>query len=156
MKIKVHQDVYIGIGIIIFCAAFFIKTTKLPSGAAIFPVMTLGMLALLACWIVWDGFRKTKAEKNNDNTISLSKLKVPFITFLFISGYIALFSLTGYFIATIVFMVLLMRYFRMKSWKQILLISTGFIFIIYLMFVKQLNVPVLNFGYFEQVVDMLQ
>jgi len=156
MKTKVHQDLFIGIGIIIFCAAFFIKTINLPSEAALFPIMTLGMLAILALWIVWDGIRKSKSKTDINNSLSLAKLKVPFITFLFISGYVALFALTGYFIATLVFMILLMRYFRMKSWRQILLISTGFIFIIYIMFVKQLNVPVLNFGYLEQFVYMLQ
>jgi len=149
MKVKVHQDIYIGIFIILFCVVFLIITTKLPLGAAFFPAVMLVILILLACLIIVEGFRKTKIENPINNTISLSKLRIPAITYIYISGYVAMFSLTGYFISTTVFMIALMRRFRMTSWKQILLITGGFVFAIYALFVKQLNVPVLNFGYLE-------
>lgn len=159
MKFKVHQDIYIGVLIIMFCAAFLLITANLPKGAAIFPALMLVILALLACWITWDGVKKTKASKNGtpiDNTITLSKLKIPAITYLYIIVYIALFSLTGYFISTTVFIIALMKHFHMTSWKKIILITAGFVFAIYALFVKQLNVPVLNFGYLEQVFVMLR
>ncbi|KUO72191.1 MAG: hypothetical protein APF77_10640 [Clostridia bacterium BRH_c25] len=156
MKIKVHQDIYVGIFIILCCAAFFTMTIGLPTEAVVFPVSLLAIIALLALWILWDGVRKTKAataEQPIDNPVSLSKIKIPFITFLYIAGYVALFRFAGYFVATIVFMIALMRRFRLTSWKQILLITAGFVIIIYTMFVKQLNVPVLDFGYLQQVVE---
>ncbi len=156
---KVHQDIYIAVGIFIFCTAGFILSIKLPSGASAFPLMLIFILLLLACLILWDGVKKTKlvAEGNsNDNSITISNLKVPLITFLIISGYFALFALTGYFIATIIFMIVFMRNLRLKSWRKILLITASFSFIIYAMFVKQLNVPVLNFGYLEHAFYLLQ
>lgn len=157
MKDKIHQDIYIGIFIILSCAAFFIMAMNLPSGAATLPIALLVVLALLACKIIWDGVRKTKTatiENPVKNTISLSKLKVPAITYLYIGGYAVLFSLTGYFVSTTVFLIALMRRFNMTSWKQILLIAAGFVFLIYALFVKQLNVPVLNFGYLEHIIAM--
>ena len=159
MKIKANRDIYIGIGFLLFCAFFFILSMDLPPGAATFPILLLAILSLLACLIFWDGYKKTRSvseDNNEEKAFCFSDLKMPFVTFIIISGYFALFALTGYFIATIIFMIVLMRYFKEKSWRKILMISAGFILIIYAMFVKQLNVPVLNFGYLEQVFYMLR
>lgn len=159
MRAKVHQDIYIGIFISLLCIVFLLITTTLPRGAAVFPALLLIILLLLAGWIIWDGVRKTKSAKTGstvDNTISYSKIRVPAVTYLYICGYIALFKLVGYFIATAIFMIAIMRRFHEKSWKKNIAITAGFIFIIFALFVKQLNVPVLNFGYLEQFLTMLR
>lgn len=152
MKTKTHQDILVGFFWVLFCAVFLLISISKQSDSFVFPILLLAVLALLAAWVIWDGFRKTKAatasQVSPKNTLTPQQLKAPVLTYLYIAAYVVLFNLVGYYIATFVFMVALMRYFRIVSWKQILLVTVIFILFIYFLLVRQLNVP-LGFGYLE-------
>lgn len=147
---KIHQDVWVGTVITAICAFFLIQTAGKPDNAMLFPIMLLTAMALLGMVIFAGGVEKTKAaspENPVDNSIQLAKLKAPFNAFLYIAGYVFLFWLVGYFAATFVFTATMMAHFGMRKPLQVGLVSLGFIILVYALFVKQLNVPVLNFGY---------
>lgn len=156
MKAKTHQDVFVGIFIILCSVGFFIINRNLPAGAKYFPDLLLIILSLMAAWISFDGIRKTRAASESKpikNSLTWTNLKVPLIALLYITVYVILFRVVGYFIATVIFMIAMMHRFGVKSWKQILLITFGFVLVIYLLMVKQLHVPI-DFGYLEQWILM--
>ena len=157
MKAKIHQDVWVGCFILLFCGAFYAMTLGKPGDAMTFPIILLCIMALMAVPIILEGVRKTKASADApvDNEIKWSKLKVPLSAFLFIAGYVFLFWLAGYFVATLVFLPAIMLHFRLRNPLQIGLVSIGYVVVIYALFVRQLNVPVLHFGYLERLLSFL-
>ncbi|MDR1511096.1 MAG: tripartite tricarboxylate transporter TctB family protein [Synergistaceae bacterium] len=150
MKAKIHQDVFVGIFIIAVCATFLSGTASKPGDSMTFPIILLGLMAMLAVVVIIGGIKKTKtatAEKPIENSLHPEKLKTPLIAFLFIAAYVALFSFVGYFTATVLFLPALMARFGIRKTGRISMITVGFAVIIYALFVRQLNVPVLDFGY---------
>jgi hypothetical protein len=150
MKTKVHQDVWVGVVIISACAFFLTQTPGKPGNSMLFPIILLVVMALMGMAILAGGVWKTKAASSTnpiENSLQLTKLKAPFNAFLYIAGYVFLFWLIGYFAATFVFIAAMMVRLGIRKPLQIGLVSLGFIFFVYVLFVKQLNVPVLNFGY---------
>lgn len=157
MRSKVHQDVWVGCFILLFCGTFFSFSLGKPGNAMLFPIILLSILSLMAVPIIWGGLRKTRAATADapiDNAIQWGKLKTPFVAYLFIAGYVFLFWLAGYFVATLIFLPALMWRFRLRNVAQIGLVTAGYAIIIYALFVKQLNVPVLHFGYLERLLGL--
>jgi hypothetical protein len=66
---------------------------------------------------------------------------MPLIVFCFIVAYIILFHCGNYFIATPLFMILLMLYFKVRSWKPLILVPLVYLVFTYVFFVWQLKVP---------------
>jgi hypothetical protein len=149
-KTKTHQDVWLGVVIVVACGFFLTQTTGKPGNAMLLPIILLTAMALIGIIISIGGVWKTKAASPAnpvDNSIQWVKLKAPFDAFLYIAGYVFLFWFIGYFAATFVFITAMMTHFKMRNPLQVGLVSLGFIILVYALFVKQLNVPVLNFGY---------
>lgn len=157
MKTKFHQDVWAGCGILVFCCFFALLTLGKPRGTMTFPIILLSIMTILSIPILVAGVRKTRAsaETPMDNDIQWAKLKAPLTAFLFIAGYVFLFWLVGYFVATLLFLPATMYHFRMKNPLLSGLVSIGYAVLIYALFVRQLNVPVLNFGYLEKFANFM-
>jgi hypothetical protein len=154
MKTKMHHDVWIGLFIIVICVPFLVATRGKPADSMTFPTILLVILALMALVVALDGVRKTKrarGEKAKNSPFQTYKLKTEFIAFLFIAAYVALFWLFGYFTATILFLPAMMTRFGMRKPKQIGFVTLGFAIFAYVLFVRQLSVPVLDFGYVERI-----
>jgi hypothetical protein len=143
MKKKIDMDIYIGIFIILVSLFFLWKTRGIKPGAALFPQMLLVGSILLSIGIIWGGIRKSK----DNNATESSNKKFPFVVYICIIAYGLLFWLCGYFIASTLFLIVLMRYLQIKSWKKIIPMTLAYLMVIYLMFVWQFRVPIDNFGY---------
>ena len=146
---EIHQDVIIGIIIIIFCAFFFYITRNLNLKSGMMPRLLLTILTILGGMVCFDGLKKTKNVVETgkmEKFITVKSLKIPMTAYLYIASYVFLFKVAGYFIATPLFLIFLMRHFQEKSWKRIILVTGIYLSIIYLVFVQQLNVSVDNFG----------
>lgn len=156
MKTKgLHQDVWIGVVILILCGVIFGINSGLNSSTGMMPRLLGGIMALLGALIILEGIRKTKAaEGAMEKMISCSSLKVPLSAYLYIVGYIILFRAAGYFIATPVFLLSLMKHFGVKSRKLPALVTVVYLAVIYLVFVKKLNVSVDNFGLIGNYISM--
>jgi hypothetical protein len=148
MKTKIDMDIYIGVFIILVSLFFLWQTQGINPGAAIFPKMLLVGLIILAIIIIWGGIKKSK-----DNNVSeSSNKKFPLVVYICIIAYSLLFWLCGYFIASILFLIILMRYVQIKSWKKIISMTLVYLVIVYLMFAWQFKVPIDNFGYIGSLI----
>ena len=73
-------------------------------------------------------------------------VKIPLITWVLIAGYVILFNLVGYFIATAIALVVLMRFMKRRNWAVIIAVIVVFLAIMYYAFVLKMHVPVNNLG----------
>lgn len=147
MKSKViHQDVYISIVLYIVLALLLTVSMKLPKDSSIFPNMLIIGLTILNTSVLLKGINKTKSMRSEGtvvNPIRWEIIKVPLIVFTFIVGYILLFRLTNFYIATSIFMIVLMKFYKVQSWKTVILVTLVFNVFIYLGFSIGLNVPLI-------------
>lgn len=148
MKSKtINQDVYTSIVIYVVLIIIFTVATKLPDASSIFPKMLIIILAILNTAVLYKGIKKTQLMREDNsnvvNLINIESIKVPIIVFVLAVIYIILFRYTNYFIATTTFMIVLMRFYKIKSWKNIIIITLIFNVIVYIGFVKMLNVPLI-------------
>ena len=147
-KKKLHQDMFVGIGALIFVAWVMFLNRKLPVGSALMPMLLCGLLAVLGVLIIFQGLKKSSSGKPEDMKQLLNEdvLKVPLIAWLFVLGYVLLFFAVGYFIATGVMLIALMRYMKRTDWKMIIAITVIYLLFMYFVFVKQFGLPIFNFG----------
>ena len=153
-KKKLHQDVFVGIGALIFVAWVMFLNRKLPVGSALMPMLLCGLLAVLGVLIIFQGLKKSSSGKPEDMKQLLNEdvLKVPLIAWLFVLGYVLLFFSVGYFIATGVMLIALMRYMKRTDWKMIIAITVVYLLFMYFVFVKQFGLPIFNFGQIGRMV----
>lgn len=147
MKSKaIHQDVFISIAIYIVLAFLLTVSMKLPKDSSVFPNMLIIGLAILNTSVLLKGISKTKIMKNEGtsvNPIRWEVIKMPLIVFFLTVIYIVLFRLSNFYLATTVYMVVLMKFYKIKSWKTVILVTFIFNVFIYLGFSMGLNVPLI-------------
>lgn len=152
MEYKIHQDVLIGFFIMIFCVIVFLIARCYPLGVKMLPNICVIIIFLLSCSISYSGILKTYESKKQQepiiNSLAYRNIVVPSMAYIYIVGYYILFKLAGFFIATPIFMIAILRHLSVKSWKQNIQTVLFFILFLYLLFVKQFNVSVLNLGKF--------
>ena len=148
MKNKnIHQDIYISV--VIYTSLIFMYTVaaKLPKDSSIFPKMLIVLFVVLNTAVFIKAIKKTKlmiSEKSKEvNTINWKTIKTPLAVFLISVFYVIILKFSNYFIATVIFMIVLMKFYKFKSWKTILLTTIIYNIIIYIGFVKMLNVPLI-------------
>ena len=168
---KRHQDIAIGIVILIFCAFFTYLSLQLESGSAMMPLILLGLMAFLGVIIFFDGLRKTRQataempvgvsggqstplSSNVEPFLTFENLRVPCLMFLQIGIYILLFFLVGYYAATALFLLAAMRWLKQKSWFTIIAVSACFIAFTYFFLVRQLNVSIDSLGWLGTYIQM--
>lgn len=143
---KKHQDIFIGIGIVIFCIAAATLSMQLSGGSAVMPLILISGMTVLGFFIIIGGVKKTAySRKNSDEMqpfITLSSLKVPGIMYLQIVFYAILFHFVGFYAATLLFMAISMRYLKQKSWLTIVLLALGFLGFTYFFLDQVLNVSI--------------
>ncbi|MGE4283154.1 MAG: tripartite tricarboxylate transporter TctB family protein [Clostridia bacterium] len=140
---KINKDVSIGIGLILFSIFFLYESTKIHKGAAEFPKIILLTFLILSIILVVIGITKTlnpTLEKKSDKKILFSEIKSPLIVFLISAVYIALINIIGFFIATTLFVPIIMWYYGIRRFRQILVTTICLDLFIYVLFVRLLNV----------------
>ena len=146
MKKKIHEDVITGVLLELAIVFFYYKSYSIRTeDSRIFPRGTLILMAIFAGIIIFNGLRKTIAEE--ENTITLKGLAVPAQIFGFLVGYYFLFRLVGFFIATPIFMFVVLYRLGYRKWIKNLIIIAVFLVVVYFVFVKGLNVGINGFGY---------
>lgn len=147
LKLRPSQDVYISLVIFAFLAFIYSQTIHLPKNSALFPKMLLGAFLILNIFLLIKGIKSTIISSKTGQSIiyslSFSGLKKPIFVFLIIIGYILIFKSLGYFVATTIMLPTMMVYFKIHSWKKIVSIVFIYNLFIYILFVWQLNVPLL-------------
>jgi hypothetical protein len=80
------------------------------------------------------------SKKQNDKKISTNPLVVKVIVTGII--YAITINFLGYFISTLITIMILMQFLGAQKWRQITSISIGFLIVVYVVFVVLLSVPV--------------
>src|SRR3546814_416372 len=138
---------YIWIGCIglLLGAAYLGVALQLPfgqlerPGAAVFPVIVGILFILVSLAAVWEGLKMDRAERVDFPSGSDSK-RLLSLAGLLVAYFVAL-PWLGHVIATAVFCVLLIRLLSDIGWPRILVYSSAFTAVLYLLFVTVFNVP---------------
>ena len=143
---KKHQDIFIGIGILIFCITAAVFSMQLNDGSEVMPLVLTSGMAVSGVFVIMGGIKKTaNSRKNSDEIqplITLSSLKVPGIMYLQVVFYAISFHFVGLYAATLFFMAVSMRYLKQKSWLTIVLLAVGFLGFTYFFLDQVLNVSI--------------
>lgn len=153
MKKNIHQDVWIALLIFAACAVSVMLNKDLAAGSAAMPLILTGLMAFLGVIILIGGLKKSSAGSVK-KYITWDDMKYPLIGFAYIAAYICLFWFAGYFAATPIMLVAMMRFLKMKSWRTIIIITVVYTAVIYLFFVKQMHVSIDNFGWIGTYIKM--
>ncbi len=147
MTRKYHRDVWLGLVLLLFCAAVLSQAVQISGQASYLPVALSVMMAVCACFIILKGLRLTKelqGEYNYSLTIKGSKYAFLFMFFIFL--YYLGFRYITYWIITPIFMFLTQKYLKLKSVKVNLLITVLYIILCYVVFVIILRLPIYKIG----------
>lgn len=146
-KKQLHQDVFIGFVCLGLCVLIYTLNSALPSEAAMMPRFLDGLLLILSLLIIGQGIQKSKTPAEEQKKLLVwEDFKVPLIAWGLVGLYLILFWLAGYFLATAVIILLLMRFMKQTSWKRIIAIDAGYLLVVYLVFVRLLGVSIDGFG----------
>jgi hypothetical protein len=144
---SIHQDVYISAALFMILALLFTITLKLPDSSSIFPFMLIGGIGILNVFVMLKALSKTKAMRVSESTITnpinWETIKIPMLIFIMTVGYIVIFQFTNFFVSSSIFLITLMKFYKVTSWKVIILTTIIFDIIIYVGFVRFLNVPLI-------------
>lgn len=130
----------------VFCTAAASLGMRLSSGSAIMPLILTGFMVLLGVLLIIGGFKKTRIVRQAggevEPLVTFQSLRVPYMMFLQIVIYAVLFYGVGFYVATVLFLLLSMRYLKQRSWKVIVLFSFGFVAFTYFFLARELNVSI--------------
>lgn len=139
---KFHQDFYIGIIALIFCAFVFYLNVGLRGNAGTMPLLLDALLAVFSVIILVNGIRKSSDKK----FLTLEILKYPFIAWCLIGFYVLLFWLTGYLVSSAIMIISLMLFMRQRNFKIMFSIAAVYLLLVYFVFIKILGVSAGGFG----------
>ncbi|MBO6041083.1 MAG: tripartite tricarboxylate transporter TctB family protein [Oscillospiraceae bacterium] len=146
-KISVVREVWLGLFLMAFSGFFLKQCDNINQKAAQYPRIILTILLVFSAALflqgVWYSFRpEAYREKYGKNmqAVNWNVVFHPLVVFAAAAVYLALFHFTNFFIATAVFVPVIMLIFRERRVLPILLTTVGLELFVYLMFVKLLHV----------------
>ena len=144
---KYHRDVWLGLVLLVFCAAVLAMAVQIPGEACYLPIALSILMGVCAVCISIKGLRETK-EMNGEfkYQLTVKDSKYAFIFMFFIFLYYLGFQYITYWIATPVFLILTQKYLKLKSWKVNLIITVLYMIISYVTFVIVLKLPIYRVG----------
>ena len=146
-KVSIVREVWLGLGLVAFSTFFLFECNKLSEQAAQYPRIILSTLLAFSVALliqgIWYSFRPQKyAERygKSAKAIDWNVVSNPLIVFGATVLYLVLFHFINFFVATAVFVPLIMWIFRERKVLNMLLVTVGLELFVWLMFVKLLNV----------------
>lgn len=139
---KFHQDFYIGIIGLIFCAFVLFLNFDLKGNAGVMPLLLDALLAIFSLIIFIGGLKKSSDKK----FLSYDVLKFPFLIWLLVGVYVFLFWLTGYLISSAIMIPVLMIFMKQRNFKIIFSITAVYVLLVYFVFIKILGVSAGGYG----------
>ena len=144
---NIHQDVFISFAVYLALGFLFFVSLSIKGDSGLFPRLVIGGLVVLNSILMFRALKKTKIAREEDdvieNTISVETIKWPLIVLVVSIVYVVLFNFTNFFVSSSLFLIGLMKLYKIESWKTIILVTLAFNIFIYLGFVIALNVPLI-------------
>ncbi|WP_163469924.1 tripartite tricarboxylate transporter TctB family protein [Fusobacterium sp. IOR10] len=145
MRIE-NKKIAMVLGVYILSIMFFIQSFQMIKDSGLFPRFISGIIIFLNTLYLLEIYRgKDESKKNKKDEIVYKKLYV----MIFLSAvYILVVPFLGYFISTIIYMVISMNSLGVKNKKTIVLVSIGSALVIYLCFsiLLKVHIPVSFLG----------
>ena len=146
-KFSIVREVWLGLFLVAFSGFFLKQCDNLNQKAAQYPRIILTILLIFSAALlvqgIWYSFRPEAYQEKygkSKQDVNWNVISNPLIVFAATAVYLALFHFTNFFIATAVFVPLIMLIFRERRVLPILLTTVGLELFVYLMFVKLLHV----------------
>lgn len=145
---KYHRDVWVGIVLLIFCAWSGYVSAGIKGEAKVVPVALSILMAVCAVKILFNGLKFTKEAMGEGfkYPITVKDSKYAFLYMAFIFVYYLGFRYITYWIVTPLFMLISMKFLKVKSWKVNIIITVVYIIVCYIMFVIVLHLPIYKVG----------
>lgn len=142
-KRKILKEVWIGLGLTLFSLFFLSEANKLMKAAAKYPKFILTTLlvlsaALLVQSIYYSAF--PDKQKKTSAPLEIGVFKFPMLVSLLVVLYVVLFNVTNFFVATAIFVPLMMLLYGERRMLRILAVTVGLELFVWLVFVQMLNV----------------
>lgn len=127
-------DRKLSIGFFIFTVLIFLESFKYPPQTMVFPRF------LLAIFLVLTVILMIKPNRNNkfNPKVELSRVKI--LTMLSIISYAILIPIIGFFVTTLIYIVLFCMCFQFKKCFHYFIIASLYLSIVYLVFQKWLSI----------------
>jgi hypothetical protein len=133
------QDLCIG-GLFFLIAAWaFIQTLSMPEGEVLYARVVLLLLLAFSAMLIASAVYKRNVP--GGALVRLSQLEAPLVSTIIIIGYCIIIPVTGFYSASVVFMLAFMWYLGTRSLKSMLLTVGCLLVFIYFLFTIQLSVP---------------
>lgn len=146
-KFSVVREVWLGIGLVAFSAFFLSECRKLNENAAQYPRVILSVLLAFSIALlgqgIWYSFRPEKYQARygkSTKSVDWNVVANPLIVFGATIVYLALFHYINFFVATAIFVPLIMWIFKERRVLNMLLVTVGLELFVWGMFVKLLHV----------------
>ncbi|MDR3200342.1 MAG: tripartite tricarboxylate transporter TctB family protein [Spirochaetales bacterium] len=142
-KRKINNDVYIGVLLAAVSAFFLFETTKIHPVAAQFPRVMIVVLLIMSALLTLMGVRKTLRPElalKSDTLLKFRIVRTPLVVFGIVVFYMILIKFIGFFIATLIFVPVLMVFYGVKSVRVLILTDVLLNLFVYGLFVRLLKV----------------
>ena len=125
---------FIALSIGVFCVAWtYPGESNGAMGPGFFPMIMAGIVFFLCVLLLYN----TRKQKDEPSVLFSKANATVFLSLLIIVLYVGTIGLLGFPVATILFLIGLMKFFKIKSWKLPVLISvctTGVVYCVFTMF----------------------
>lgn len=146
-RYAIVREVWLGLGLVLFSAFFLQQCSTLNQNAAQYPKIILTVLLVLSAALLIQGIYYTFNPERYNNRYGKSNKSIRWsvvIHPLFVFGatliYLILFHYINFFVATAIFIPLIMWIFGERKILRMLLTVVGLELFVYLVFVELLNV----------------
>lgn len=144
---KMHQDVYIGLVMVLFAGWATAYGGTIRGEPGVVPKALAVIMLIFGAYVLVSGVRKTaRGDGAFQYSLSWSRIDVSVFAYAAVLAYVGLFYVLGYFSATLLFLVGMMRFLKVGSWKKILMISLVTVVCLYVLFVVLFSVNMSRIG----------
>ena len=138
--IKLNVDAVIAIAMIVLSAAALVYAKQFPEVARRFPRIACYLLLGLSVILLIRSFTKGEANMKLALIFPWASVKYALITFAITGVYIFLMENVNFFIATALFVPIMMIFMRVRKKSAICIATAGTVLFCWFMFVNQLNI----------------
>ena len=133
-------NVILPLSILLMCGVFFTQTMEFPEqedvGPEVVPYLWMIIITIFCSYLVFQAVRK-QGQSDPES----GQLRTVFIYAAFIVSYLLLIERAGYFVSTLIFLVVSMIFLGYRIKLIILAISFGWLVFSYAIFYKLLYIP---------------
>jgi hypothetical protein len=118
---------------VVFGVIYFFSMRGLPQESTVFPYVLMVLMPILVVLILVQEFHRGRGETASEAEKDRGRIAAPGVVFLGSIGYLVIFSLSHFVVASFVFMAFIMIYFGIKPAKSFIVsaVFTGAMYVVF-------------------------